>query len=299
MDKPFDLISELGFFSRKRKISLRDPATISEFFLNARNKAKQAVEDDALLHGQRTEAMFEALLVSLGQFRLLKAEDSGRLFPEELYIAPDFRVVLSDGAHWLVEVKNVYCRDPLWQRRRLCSHSYLSKLASYAEATGADLKIAIFWARWSIWTLVSPDRLASPAGDLDIDLQTALLVNELSSLGDRTIGTRAPLRLRVVMDPQLTSAVDADGNVLATIDRVELFCGDERVTEPVEQEAAWVFIQYGDWQEDGHPEAILDGARLTAIDFRWDPVEKTGQGFEFVGTLSQMFARYYIYSTHH
>ena len=239
--------------------------------------------------------MFESLLVSLGGFELLKAEDSGRLFPTGRYLAPDFRVVLGDGEHWLVEVKNVYKRDPCRQSLRL-SAPYLSKLVAYAEATGAKLKVAIFWARWSFWTMVSPERLIGTDGGLDIDMETALVVNELSRLGDRVIGTRPPLRLRLAMDPDRTDPVDAGGNIRATIGGVQFFCGDEELTEPDEKEIAWVFMQYGQWQEDD-PEPILEGDRLLAIEYRWEPVKSTGQGFETVDTLSRMFARYYARHT--
>ena len=63
--------------------------------------------------------MFEGLLVSLGRFQLLKVENSGRWFPMDRYVAPDFRVVLHGGTRYLIEVKNVYERDPFRQRRRL------------------------------------------------------------------------------------------------------------------------------------------------------------------------------------
>ena len=240
--------------------------------------------------------MFEALVVSLGRFRLLKAEDSGRCFPENRYAIPDFRIVLPDGTHWLVEVKNKYIRDPFQQRLRL-KPSYIDRLASYAEATGAQLKVAVFWARWSVWTLVSPDRLIGVDGGVDLDMRTALAVNELSALGDRMIATRPPLRLRLLMDSQRTNTIDAEGKVSATIGNVALFCGNKEIREPSEREVAWVFMQYGDWREDESPEPIVDGNRLLAIDFRWNPVEQTDQGFESVGTLSRMFSRYYTQQT--
>lgn len=297
MDKPFDLLAEFGKFSSERKISLRDPETAGAFLRHTSDGVQRAISDEALLQGYRTEAMFEALLVSLGQFQLLKAEDSGRCFPEDRYAVADFRVVLPDGAHWLVEVKNVYQPDPYQQHRRLLSHPYMEKLASYAQATGAELKIVVYWARWSIWTLVSPDRLIGADGGVDLDIETAMHVNELAALGDRTIGTRSPLRLRLLMDPDRTSTIDAQGNVSATIGGTTLFCDDQEVTDPAEQEIAWVFIQHGDWREDQSPELIIDGDRLLAIDFRWNPVQPTGQGFEFVGTLSTMFARYFAQHT--
>ena len=297
MEKPFELLAELGKFSLKREISLRDPATTAAFIRHTSDGAQRAISDEALLHGHRAEAMFEALLISLGQFQLLKAEDSGRCFPEDRYTVPDFRIVLLDGAQWLVEVKNVYKPDPSQQHRRLLSQSYLEKLTSYAEATGAELKIAVHWARWSMWTLVSPDRLIGADGGVDLDMQTAIRVNELSALGDRTIGTRPPLRLRVLMDRQRTSAIDEQGKVTATIGGTVLYCEDEEITDLNEREIAWAFIQYGDWSEDESPEPIIDGDRLLAIDYRWNPVQSTGQGFEFIGTLSRMFARYYAQHT--
>ena len=296
MKKPFDLLAEFGKFGHARKISLRDPATFSAFVRHVGDEVQRALDDSTLLYGQRTEAMFEALLVSLGGFDLLKSEDSGRLFPASRYISPDFRVVLGDGAHWLIEVKNVYEQEPSQQRRRLFAETHFRKLAAYAQKTGAELKIAVFWARWSIWTLVSPDRLIGPDGGIDLDMQTAIRVNEFSRLGDRMFGTRPPLRLRVAMDPARTSSVDTDGMVRATIGDAKVFCGDEELTEPAEREIAWVFMQYGEWQEHD-PEPILDGNRLLAIDFRWEPRDPTGQGFEIVGTLSRMFARYYAQHT--
>jgi hypothetical protein len=161
--KPFDLLSEFAKFGASQKISLRDPATKSAFGLHVGNAIDTALADPGLLHGQRTEAMFESLLVSLGQFRLLKAEDSGRLFPTGQYRAPDFRVVLNDGEQWLIEVKNVYESDPLVQSRRLMTRDYRQSLEDYASVTGAKLKLAVFWAQWSIWTLVSPERLVDAA----------------------------------------------------------------------------------------------------------------------------------------
>ena len=296
MTKPFDLLAEFGKFGIEQRLSLRDPATISAFIRHVGEKVEGAVGDSPLLHGQRTEAMFEALLVSLGEFELLKAEDGGRLFPNTRYRTPDFRIVLKDGSHWLVEVKNVYEREPFEQRRRLFRRPYLERLTAYADATGAQLKIAVYWARWSIWTLVSPDRLIRPDGVVDLDMVTAIRVNELSRLGDRTIGTRSPLRLRLTMDEGRTSRIATDGEVTFAIGGIQIFCADQEIVEPEEQEIVWVFMQYGRWRPD-EPEAILDGDRLLAIEYRWEPVEKSNQGFEIVGTLSEMFAAYYAEQT--
>lgn len=296
VSKPFDLLGMLGKFGFERKVSLRDPETIAAFVDKASKDIEGALEDSELVHGQRTEAMFEALLLSLGQFELLKGEDSGRLFPDTRYTAPDFRVVLEGGEHWLIEVKNVYEREPLRQRRRLFSERGLRRLSAYARATGAELKVAVFWARWSIWTLVSPERLMGADGGLTLEMSTAIRVNELSRLGDRTVGTRAPLRVRFTMDQERTSRVSADGTVICTVGEARMYCRDRELMEPNDQEIAWMFMRYGEWKEEG-PEAVLDGDRLLAMEYRWKPREPSDQGFDMVGTLSRMFARYYAQKT--
>ena len=296
MTKAFDLLSQFAKFGRERKMSLQGRDTLSAFIGHVGDEVEGALGDEALLYGQRTEAMFEALLVSLGEYELLKTEDCGRLFSIRRYVAPDFRVVLRDGEHWLIEVKNVYEKKPSQQRRRLFSGSYLERLSGYAEATGAELKIAVYWARWSIWTLVSPRPLIGDDGNLELEMPTAIRVNELSRLGDRIIGTRSPLRLRLIMDLERTSTLDADGKVDCVIGDVKAFCGDQELTEPDDQSLAWMFMLYGQWREYD-PEAILDGDRLLAIEFRWEPEQTSDQGFEIVGTLSRMFARYYAEHT--
>ena len=53
-----------------------------------------------------------------------------------------------------------------------------------------------------------------------------------------------------------------------------------------------MFMRYGEWKEEG-PEAVLDGDRLLAMEYRWEPGEPGDQGFDMVGTLSRMFAHYY------
>lgn len=296
MPKPFDLLREFSKFGAERNISLRDPDTKSAFGLHVTAEMERALGDPILLQGQRAEAMFEALIVSLGHYRIFKAEDGGRIHPAIGYRAPDFRVVLQDGSNWLVEVKNVFEADPRRQRRKLMTKRYREELEAYAEATGGELKLAIYWARWSMWTVVTPGRLAGANGDLTIDMMTAAKVNELGFLGDLTLGTRPPLELRLTMDPDRTSPIGADGTVLVTIGQAQIFCGDAELIDPVEQQLAWTLMNYGEWQLAG-PDAVVDGDRLNAIVFRWEPEEDHDQGFETIGSLSRMFARYFAEQT--
>lgn len=296
MPKPFKLLAEFAEFGAERRMSLRDPALKDAFGAHVGSSVDRALSDDILLHGQRTEAMFEALLIALGEYKLLKAEDGGRVYPADGFIVPDFRVVLPGGEQWLIEVKNVYEEDPSVQRRLLMKRDYREALEAYAAATGAKLKLAVFWARWSMWTLVSPERHLDAGGDLVLEMSEAMIANELGRLGDRTIGTRAPLSLRFMADPERTGPIGEDGTLTITFGGWQLLCADDLITDPVEKEIAFTFMEHGEWRCDG-PLAVVDGDRLQAVEFRWDPEEPTGQGFEFVGSLSRMFARHFAAET--
>ena len=138
--------------------------------------------------------------------------------------------------------------------------TYLEKLGNYASATGGQLKLAVYWARWSIWTLVSPERFVDAEGYVTVDMPTGMMENEMVYLGDRSIGTRPPLRLRFDADPATTEPLAADGTVKFTISGVGVYCGDDELLDPIEKEIAWMLIRYGRWQEDG-PLAIVEGDR--------------------------------------
>ena len=121
MSKHFNLFTEYAKFGAQKELSLSDPNTVSAFSTDAKDAINRAIADPILVHGQRAEAMFEAMLVSLGDYSLLKPEDAGRIYPSEHFGVPDFRVVLRDGTQWLIEVKNVYIKDHALdqQERRL------------------------------------------------------------------------------------------------------------------------------------------------------------------------------------
>lgn len=122
------------------------------------------------------------------------------------------------------------------------------------------------------------------------------MASELGKLGDRSIGTRPPLRFRLIADPEKTSAIAADGTVNTTISGVKLFCGKDEILDPVEQKVAWALMQYGQWEEKG-PKVESVGNILKSIEFQWEPAQRENEGFEMIGTLSRMFSRYYAEMT--
>lgn len=295
MSKPFDLLHLLARFSRERKISVTEPQTAREFLAEIGTQLDKALTDKALIQGQRTAAMFEAMVVALGRYKLLKAEDTGRVYPAGLYRAPDFRIVLEDDEQWLVEVKNVYEEDPYRQQRQIMTPSYLASLDKYAQATRASLKVAVYWARWAIWTLVSPLDLLDQNGYLKLDMKHAVRFNELGRLGDITIGTTPPLTLRLSANPSKPNTIGPDGLAPFTVGEVTMLSEERVLARPDEREMAWTLMTLGEWAAQDVKAIVIDG-KLSAIEYSWLPNERANEQterFEMIGTLSRMFSRYY------
>lgn len=292
MRKPFDLLNEFARFGLERDMSLAAEESRREFVDHVARSMDEAMSDPILLHGQRTESMFEAMVASLGEFRLFKREDFGRVHSQDAIRAPDFRIVLRDGRQWLVEVKNVYLPDPLEQTRQVMDRAYHEEMRSYAETTGGELRLAIYWARWSVWTLVNPDRFLNDAGGVEVSMEGCIPFSELGYLGDRTVATRAPLVLRFEMDSERTYPLDDDGTFQCVIGGYALRCEDREIVDAAERALAWDLIQYGDWR-DSEAEPVLEDRNLVAIEFRWEPEESSSDGFDIIGTFSRMFSRYY------
>lgn len=70
--KAFDLLASLATFARDQNIGLNDPALVDRFLADAGVRLKVALADPTLLHGSRVERLFEATVLSLGQFQLLR-----------------------------------------------------------------------------------------------------------------------------------------------------------------------------------------------------------------------------------
>jgi hypothetical protein len=297
-EPPIDLLATFARFAQEKRLSLRDPKVAETFTGVAKEKLAEALANDALLYGQRTQNMFEALIVSLGQYKVLKTEDLGVVHPIGDFTAPDFRVILRDGEQWLIEVKNVHDVDPARQRFRIREQDF-AKLKNYASAMNCPLKFALYWSLWRMWTLIDAEDLAAVVDEKrGIDMYKAAMLNNLSRLGDRFIGTIPPLKLRFIADVSKPHSISPDGEVVFTIGEVTVFSGDTPITETTEREIAWIFMNFGDW-ECSEPRAISNDNELEAVEFEWLPKEPAneGQHFEMIGSLSSMFSRHYASQT--
>lgn len=293
--KPFDLLASASEFARESGIPLNDPTLVDSFLASAKARLEAALADSTLLHGSRAERLFESTVLSLGRFTLLKTEDAGRVHSAERCRAPDFRVVLDDGEQWLVEVKNVRCDDPFKQRTTM-SAAYLASLEAYSRAVGSPLRFAIYWSRWSLWTIVAPDTFRRRDGGLSVQMMDAIMVNEFARLGEVSIATRPPLRLLLRADPEKPRTVDAAGEAHFVIGSVHIFSGEVELIDARDRRLAEILFFYGEWpMEDPFP--VFEGDQLIGAEYVVEPPEPSHQEFDGIGWASRIFSRYFATRT--
>jgi hypothetical protein len=198
----------------------------------------------------------------------------------------------------LVEVKNFYQQKPFQEFTQ--TEDYVAALAEYAALNKCLLAFAIYWARWNIWTLVPASRLRTAGSARIISLGEALKENCAAYFGDIHIGTRPPLRIVVRTHPASPipdQSLDDSPSYLMTINNVEIYSGDNLLTDTTDQEIAFFLCQYGDWQEES--QALIEGDVLHGVEFKWcppepdNPPEAANQGFAMIGYLSSMFSNWY------
>ncbi|KHK93565.1 hypothetical protein [Novosphingobium malaysiense] len=295
MPKAFDLLAAAAAFARETGVPINDEDLVPKFVADAAAQLRAALGDTALIHGTRTENLFEAMVLSLGRFKLFKAEDVGRVHATAPLRAPDFRIVLHDGEQWLIEVKNVRQENPHKQQTTM-SAAYLESLQAYADVVGVPLRIAIYWSRWNIWTLIAPDRFGTAAGGLKVRMPQAIMASELARLGDVSISTVSPLRLVLGADLNKPSSLGSDDVANFTIESARLFSGEVELTDEKDRQLAEMLLLFGEWPIEGlYP--VMDGDVLVGVEFVSVPEEPSGIGFDSIGWASRIFSRFFAEST--
>jgi len=286
MAKDIDLLTLLARYSRANGLRLTELATADRFAADALQRLRIATGDQRLIFGIRTERMFEAMILSLGRFRLLKSEDNGVVHSAEEFRAPDFRIVTHDGEQWLIEVKNVHRDDPLEQVSEM-DPAYFASLRGYSNAVRSPLLVAHFWSRWGMWTLVEPTRFMTKQGGLRIEMAEALPYSRLSDFGDVSINLPGPLRLTGVKKDaeDLTDAAQ-------TRPEISIYAAGQLLTDIRDQKLATILMAYGDWPLEGpFEETREDGATL--VHLQAAPPEKSDEGFDGIGLASRIYSRFY------
>jgi hypothetical protein len=287
MGKDFDLLAQLAVFARANGVPFTEPDIAEQFAADIAPRLRAAIQDRNLVYGMRTERLFEAMVISLGKFRLFKSEDNGAIHGAEEFRAPDFRVVMENGEQWLIEVKNVHRDDPLDQVHEM-QPDYFASLRRYCDAVGVPLLVAHFWSRWGMWTLVEAERFVTSSGGLKIEMTTAFPYTRMGDLGDVSIGLPGPLQFTARFEPTEPGKFGAaTGRPSAA-----LYRGGQLLTDPRDQNLAMVLLHFGEWPLSGPMEEIAqDGSRL--IQFRAEPAEPSNQGFDGIGSASRIFSRFY------
>ncbi len=237
--------------------------------------------NDILIHGKRVEAMFAFVAMSLGRCSLIREEDAGDVYAVEEVQPPDYRIALRDGGEILVEVKNFHQRSKPFSLKT----EYVARLAAYGVLAQRPVKLAIYWSRWRIWTMVPLGALVTHGSKASIWLPAALMANEMSMLGDHMLATRPPLVIRLCSDPAKPRTIGTGGRF--TIGKVELYCGGKLVTEPFEQQLVVHFMLFGRWTLT-FPVEVKDN-QLMWMDCVAEPEgEWEEQGFAMLGDASSM-----------
>ena len=291
----FGLLDAFAQFGREEKISLQNPAAADGFVERTRASVLSSLSNEALLHGLRTQFMFEAMTASLGAIEILKQEDSGGIYvSEDKLQVPDFRLILKDGSEMLVEVKNFYQGEDA-RRPFGLDTDYLEGLTLYANAMKCTLMLAIYWSRWNIWTLVRPEVFENRGETKTVHLEQALMGNQMATLGDYSVGTKFPLTMLMFADKSKPRSVAADGAGTFTISNVELYCAGRLIEEALEKRIATHLMFFGKWNYESEAKVLENQIEL--VEHRWVPDEDHEQGFEFVDSLSGMFSTYYRFTT--
>lgn len=284
--KEASLIRLLDQLLRSHDLKINESSDQSAILQTLTNSVSSIPQNDILLHGTRVEAMFSYVAGALGHCEAIKQEDAGELYTVKNNVAvPDFRVVTLEGEEFLVEVKN--CHSTGTEYRYRMTKEYLEKLRNYADLFSCTLKIAIYWSRSSLWSLVSSDAFETDGRYYSLSMEQCMKRNEMKIIGDSMVGTVPPIVLKVVPDPSKPRELESDGTIGFVIGDVQVSCDGHEIKDPFERKLALFLFSYGDWHVNV-VESKIDSEKPIWIQFvaNKDPVE--GQHFTTLGFLSRM-----------
>lgn len=289
-----DLFTALG---REHGFKVSEDEDAREFMGLVKSSLKKSFEDAKLLHGKRVEAMFAHVAGALGGSKLIKQEDSGSIFTDDDDLQPpDYLIVLKSGERIFVEVKNCHFKN--YKSPFPVKSDYIQKLENYAQLNGAALKFAVFFSQFNQWVLLSKSSFTEHKAKCSISFIEAIAKNEMSIIGDRMIGTKPPLSVVFVADPEKEAFITDDGQANFIISDIKFYCDENEITDGTEKNIAFYLIQFGKWSES-EGEALFDSERLAGVKLDYQPEHQEEvhdarqQGFGIIGHLSSMVSTAY------
>jgi hypothetical protein len=278
---------------RTEKLDISDDDDFAKVLDKLVALTRNARSSDIMVHGRRVEAMFGYVASALGACTIVKREDSGDVFVATAkdYEIPDWRVVGSGFGEMLVEVKNCHTEPP--NKEFSIRVKDLDRLERYATLFGKPLRLAVYWSRWQLWTLLPRGALRKRSSRAAINLLEALKANEMSTLGDFHLATVPPLQMKIQTHPAKPRTVSPSGEAQFTIKDFSLFAGGRQITTKVEKNLLLYLWFYGKWREPA-PTADVINNELISLEFVAEPLERSPQQeFEIIGVMSSMIANQY------
>jgi hypothetical protein len=288
----YDVFELFHSIAEQQGFSPCAPGADQRFLEAVRQSLNRHKTDRLLLYGKRTEFMFGFVAAALGKASMIRHEDNGELFVADPDVQPpDYRIVLKAGPEFFVEVKNYHQMDALGPFT--VPGAYVSKLEKYAAIFNKDVKFAVYWVRWNMWTLCGLERFERDGDRLSIDMFHAIKYNEMAALGDYMLATRPPLALVILPDTRKPRFVDRSGLCKYTVGSIEMYCGAEKIDDKFEKDLAFFLMLYGRWG-GGEQQMRVVNRLLSSISLVVTPEERTpDQEFEIVDNMSGlMSARY-------
>ena len=294
----FDAFAVFEKYAREQALSIRDDTVLTSFIDAVQAQLTTSAANESFLYGLHAQTMFESMVVELGGVTFIKQEDAGGLWAAGADVKiPDFRVVTAADETMLIEVKNCY-RKALTYR---FESSYFEALLRYAAIAKSPLKLAIFWARLFTWTVCDAAIARRNGRHYELHIFDAMKANELASFGDLMLGTTPPLSMRMTLDKAHTRVIERQDETHSTLQvmiaGVSLWCAQQEITDSREQNIALTLMLYGHWENAGPYIDTDDDGEPAAIVYDAFPTEDHQQGFEIVGSLSDMYSRGFALAT--
>ena len=270
----------------KHGYDLNDPVAHGDFIERVKSSIQKSQQSKTAVFGKRTESLFAYVVGALGKVRLLKQEDAGDVYIDgEEVLAPDYRLTMSDGTQFFVEVKNCHIKN--FKKRFVVNKRYLEKLKGYSDINGLDLKFAVYFSSVNYWTLLSINSFQENESGYSIDFGTAKAKSEMLKLGDCMIGTAPNLELHLLANSEEAKEIDAEGNALFVTREVKIFCANQEVTDELEKNIAFYLMRFGTWRES-ETEPLIHKGKLLGVRFVFSPEEQEEPNFALIGCLSTM-----------
>lgn len=285
----FDVLELFSSMARKQGYDLRDSMAQDDFIARVKASLEESKQNDITIYGKRVEALFAYVAGALGKVSLLKQEDSGDLyFSGNKILAPDYRLTFQDGSQLFVEVKNCHLENP--KDHFVIKKDYCGKLTEYGFLNNVNLKFAVYFSRWNLWTLLPISSFAEETDRYSIDFTSAMAKSEMSMLGDSMVGTTPNLELHLLADPAEASVVGKNGQANFTTRSIKIHCAGQEVEDEQEKRIAFYFMRFGRWIES-ETEAVVSDNKLLGMKFIFSPENpepQDKQNFSIIGNLSSM-----------